>query len=65
MCVFQLGSTHPESDFIETDMSSESGPDAPPSYHVAVASQEGEHYLDEGFDISDDAHSQEQRAGVE
>ena len=27
-------------------MSSESGPDAPPSYQVAVASQEGERYLD-------------------
>lgn len=42
-------STHQESDFIETDMSSESGPDAPPSYHVAVASQEGEQYLDDKF----------------
>lgn len=40
-------STHPESDYIETDMSSESGPDAPPSYHVAVASQEGGNYLED------------------
>lgn len=48
-CIFQLVSTHQESDFIESDMSSESGPDAPPSYHVAVASQEGEHYLDKMF----------------
>lgn len=44
-------STHPESDFIETDMSSESGPDAPPSYHVAVASQEGVLYLDKAFNV--------------
>lgn len=32
-------------------MSSESGPDAPPSYQVAVASQEGGHYLDTRFNI--------------